>query len=102
MPSGASKSEMGFVELRSSETLHASRIKQRFAKIAKDAAYRRRFTRPLEFPLKRHGENCCLVRTVWHKVHSTGSFHQHFRLRCNRLLNESHGLEQEVTMYPDA
>jgi hypothetical protein len=34
--------------------LHVSRIKQRFAKIAKDAEYRRQFARPLEFPLERH------------------------------------------------
>lgn len=48
------KSDTGFVELRGSETLHISRIKQRLAKIAKGAEYRARFARPLQFPLERN------------------------------------------------
>jgi len=48
------KSETGLVELRGSETLHVSRIKQWLARIARDATHRRRFIRPLAFPLSRH------------------------------------------------
>ena len=49
-----SKTETGLVELRGSETLHVSRVKQRLARIAGDAAYRERFARQLAFPLERH------------------------------------------------
>jgi hypothetical protein len=49
-----SKTETGLVELREDETLHIKRIKDRFAKIAKDRAYRRQFIRPLEFPIERY------------------------------------------------
>lgn len=48
------KAETGLVELRGSETLHISRIKQRLARIAKDAKYRRQFARHLKFPLERY------------------------------------------------
>ena len=49
-----SQAETGLVELRGSETLHVGRIKQRLARLAKDADYRRRFARPLQFPLERY------------------------------------------------
>jgi hypothetical protein len=48
------KSETGLMEFRGSESLHFSRIKPRFSKIAKNPAYRQRFIRRLEFSLERY------------------------------------------------
>jgi len=48
------RSETGLVELVDGDTLYITKIRDRQRKIARDAAYRARWLRPLEFPIERH------------------------------------------------
>ena len=50
----ADQQETGVVEFRESETLHANRLRQRIRKLTHDPEYRRRFLRPLQFPVERY------------------------------------------------
>jgi hypothetical protein len=50
----AERAVTGLAEWRGSQALHVRRIKDRMRRIAKDAAYRARFVRPLSFPVERH------------------------------------------------
>jgi hypothetical protein len=46
--------ETGVVEFDDDQALHVRRLRQRIAKLVKDATYRRRFHRSLRFPLERY------------------------------------------------
>ena len=47
-------SETGILELSEDQTLHVRKLRQRISMLAKDPEYRRRFKRPLQFPIERH------------------------------------------------
>lgn len=46
--------ETGLMELQGGDTLHITKIRDRQRKIVRDAAYRAKWLRPLEFPVERH------------------------------------------------
>ena len=48
------RSETGLLDLTEGRALHIRKIKDRLRRLAGDAEYRRRFVRPLEFPIERH------------------------------------------------
>jgi hypothetical protein len=48
------RSETGMLEVVEEQSLHVSKLKQRIAKLAKDAAFRRPYLKPLQFPVERH------------------------------------------------
>jgi hypothetical protein len=46
--------ETGLLDLTDDQTIHIRRLKDRLRRLAADSEYRRRFLRPLEFPIERH------------------------------------------------
>ena len=48
------RQQTGVVELRGSEALSVNRLRQRLRKLTHEPAYRRRFLRPLAFPVERY------------------------------------------------
>jgi hypothetical protein len=48
------KETTGLLELPGDKALHYSRLRERIQKLAKDPDYRRRYLKPLKFPLERH------------------------------------------------
>jgi len=48
------RTETGMFEVVEEQSLHISRLRQRIAKLAKDAAFRHRYLMPLKFPVERH------------------------------------------------
>jgi hypothetical protein len=44
----------GVIEFATDRTLHYSKLRQQIQKLAKDPAYRKRYLKPLKFPLERH------------------------------------------------
>lgn len=48
------RQDTGMAEFAGDQALHVTRLRQRISKLVSDPDYRRRFHRPLVFPVERH------------------------------------------------